>query len=116
MPVRHPYQRGDVILLPFLFSGLHGQKVRPAIVLSTDDYHEEWDELLVIAITSQPPLSIRPTDCALQDWQAIGLNHPSWVRCHLATVDRRLIQRRLGHLSPRDLTAVDNCLHQATAL
>ena len=116
MPVRHPYQRGDVVQVPFLFSGLQDQKVRSAVVLSTDDYHEEWDELLVAAITSQRPLSSRPTDCVLQDWQAAGLNHPSWVRCHLATVDRRLIQHRLGNLTPRGLTAVENCLHLSTGL
>jgi len=54
MPVRHPYQRGDLVQVPFLSSGLQGQKVRPAVVLSTDDY-EEWDELLVVAVTSQRP-------------------------------------------------------------
>jgi mRNA interferase MazF len=116
MPVRHPYRRGDVVLVPFLFSGPAGQKTRPAVVLSTNDYHVEWDELLVIGVTSQPPVTVRPTDCFLQDWQAAGLNKPSWVRSHLATFDRRLIVRQLGRLSSRDLSGVEASLRIATGL
>ena len=96
MPVRHPYRRGDVLLVQFPFSGGAGAKTRPALVVSTDAYHEEWDELLVVAITSRPPRTPRPTDYPLQDWQAAGLTQPSWVRSHLATVDRRLVLRRVG--------------------
>jgi mRNA-degrading endonuclease toxin of MazEF toxin-antitoxin module len=33
MPVRHPCRRGDVVLVPMLFSGLQGQKHRPAVIL-----------------------------------------------------------------------------------
>jgi mRNA interferase MazF len=116
MPVRHPYRRGDVILVPFLFSAGTGRKTRPAVVLSTDEYHEEWDELLVVAVTSQPPPTLRPTDCFLQDWQAAGLNQPSWVRSHLATIDRRLIQQHIGRLMPGDLLTIEQCLRMATGL
>ena len=116
MPVRHPYRRGDVVLVSFLFSALAGKKTRPAVVLSTDEYHEEWDELLVVAITSQPPPTMRPTDCFLQDWHAAGLHQPSWIRSHLATFDRRLLLHRVGGLTPRDLAAAEQCLRIATGL
>jgi mRNA interferase MazF len=116
MAIRHSYRRGDVVFVPLLYSGLHARKHRPAVVLSTDDYHEEWDELLVVAVTSQGPKSQRATDVALQDWRSAGLSQPSWVRSHLATVDRRIIQGLIGRLSPADLAAVENCLRVATAL
>ncbi len=116
MPVRHPYRRGDVVLVPMLFSGLQGQKHRPAVILSTDDYHEEWDELLMVAVTSQTPVTARSTGCPIRDWPRAGLSHPSWVRSHLATVDRRLIIRRLGQLTQRDLLAIEACLRLAIAL
>jgi mRNA-degrading endonuclease toxin of MazEF toxin-antitoxin module len=45
MAARHPYRRGDVVLIQFPFSGAAGQKDRPAIVISTDLYHDRWDEL-----------------------------------------------------------------------
>ncbi len=116
MPARHAYRRGDVLLVQFPFSGGAGTKTRPALVLSTDLYHEEWDELLVVSITSRPPRTLRPTDCPLQDWRAAGLSQASWVRSHLATVDRRLVLRRVGQTSARDMAAVEQCLRHATGL
>jgi mRNA interferase MazF len=116
MPARHSFQRGDVVLVPFRFSGPGGQKERPAVVLSTNAYHDDWDELLAIAVTSRPPRTLRPTDCLLQDWQSAELSQRSWVRSHLATVDRRIILRRLGQLTPRDLAAVEKCVRVATGL
>src|SRR5262245_17525631 len=116
MAARHPFLRGDVVLVPFRYSGPAGQKERPAVVLSTDVYHDAWDELLVVAVTSRPARGVRPTDCAVQDWQSAGLSQPSWVRAHLATVDRRLVLRRLGQLTPRDLAAVEKCVRAATGL
>jgi mRNA interferase MazF len=105
-----------VVLVQFPFSGPAGQKARPALVLSTDLYHDDWDEVLVVAITSQMPRTARPTDCPVQDWQTAGLHQPSWVRSHLATVHRHLILRPLGRLSQRDLAAVEQCLRLATGL
>jgi mRNA-degrading endonuclease toxin of MazEF toxin-antitoxin module len=116
MPARHPYRRGDVVLVPLRYSGPVGQKDRPAVVLSTDPYHDEWDELLVVAVTSRPPRKRRPTDCDLQDWQVAGLHQPSWARTHLATVLRTRVIRRLGGLSQRDMAAVENCLRLAIGL
>jgi mRNA interferase MazF len=114
MAARHPYQRGDVVLVQFPFSGPGGTKDRPAVVLSTEIY--DWDELLVAAITSKPPRTTRKTDCPLLDWKAEGLHLPSWVRSHMATVHRTLIIRKLGNLTARDLQAVEGCLRNSLAL
>ena len=116
MAVRHPFQRGDVVLVSFPFSNASGQKERPAVVLSTDDYHEEWNEVIVVAITSRQPKTLRKTDCELKDWHAAGLKQRSWVRSHLATVHYQLIVRKIGALSQRDLQAVEQCLRVALGL
>ena len=116
MALRHGYQRGDVILVQFPFSSASGAKERPALVLSTTVYHDQWDELLTAALTYRAPKTLRPTDCGLQDWRAAGLSVPSWTRSHLATVHRALILRKLGQITPRDLQAVETCLRAATGL
>jgi hypothetical protein len=116
MPPRHPYRRGGVVLVQFPFSGPTGRKDLPAVVISTDPYHDDWDELLLVGLTSRPPKTVRPTDYALQDWQAAGLHQPSWARAHLATVHRHLIISQLGTLSPHDLSAVEACQRLATGL
>ena len=45
MAARHPYKRGEVVLVQFPLSGPGGTKDRPAVVVSTDNYHDDWDEL-----------------------------------------------------------------------
>src|SRR5262245_400480 len=116
MALRHAFQRGDVVAVSFPFSDASGAKTRPTIVLSTPVYHDDWDELLLVAVTTRQPRKTRPSDCALRDWKHAGLTQPSWVRCHLATSHYARIQQRLGRLSDRDLAAVDQCLRSALGL
>jgi mRNA interferase MazF len=116
MAARHPYRRGDVVLVRFPFSGASGHKRRPGVVISTDIYHDQWDELLVVALTTKAPTAPRPTDCPVRDWHAAGLQHSSWMRGHFATVYRHLIVGKVGQLTPMDLQAVEACLRIAVAL
>jgi mRNA interferase MazF len=116
MAARHSYRRGEVVLVQFPFSGPGSKKDRPAVVVSIDTYHDDWDELLVAAITSKPPRTTRATNCALQDWKTAGLHQPSWVRSHMATVQRTLILRKLGSLTARDVQAVEGCLRVSLSL
>ncbi len=116
MAVRHAFQRGDVVIVQFPFSSGLGIKARPAVVLSTMDYHDQWDELLVVGVTSRQPKSLRLTDCALQNWQQAGLKQPSWARCHLATVHYVRIRQHLGQLTVNDLAALEKCLRIALGL
>jgi len=116
MAARHPYKRGEVVLVQFPFSGPGGKKDRPAVVVSTCTYHDDWDELLIAAVTSRRPRTTRTTDCALQDSKTAGLHQPSWVRSHMATVQRTLIIRKLGNPTARDLHAVEGCLRDSLGL
>ncbi len=42
----------DMLLVPFPFSDQSGNKVRPILVLSKDEYNKSSDDLIVCAITS----------------------------------------------------------------
>ncbi|HXF05558.1 MAG TPA: type II toxin-antitoxin system PemK/MazF family toxin [Blastocatellia bacterium] len=48
-----------MVLIQFPFSDASGQKERPAVVISTDIYHNDWDELLVVGLTSILPKTQR---------------------------------------------------------
>ncbi len=101
------YERGDVILVDIAFSGAIGYKRRPAVVISTKTFNAAGIKLIVAAITSNVSPPFRPGDSLLNDWQAAGLLKPSAVRGVLATVDKRDVVRRLGTLSPRDFTIME---------
>ncbi len=52
----------DIILVPFPFSDQTGQKIRPAIVISNNDFNTKSDDLLVCAITS----NLKPSDYSIE--------------------------------------------------
>ncbi len=86
-------KKGDIVLLPFPFTDLSGNKNRPALILI-----DSGDDVTVCFITSQLKwqsefdLSIRPSDIN-------GLKIESLIRLNkFATIDKDLIIGRLGTL------------------
>ena len=104
------FRRGDVLLVPFPFSDLSTTKVRPAVVVSSDSYHQVEPDLVLAAITS----SVRPAtgsfDYLLKDWQGAGLRYPSAFKPVLFTLDPTRVLHRVGMLTPRDLQEVSQRL------
>jgi mRNA interferase MazF len=93
------YERGDIVLLAFPFTGGSGKKQRPAlVVLDTSDA-----DVLAARITQSPNSKF---DLPLKDWRQAGLLAPSTARLHkLATVERDLVVRKLGRLTELDRAA-----------
>jgi mRNA interferase MazF len=95
------FRTGAVILINFPFTDGTSAKKRPALVLldSGDS------DLLLARITTQS--SDSPFDCELAHWIQAGLKAPSFVRLHkLATLEKKLVQKQLGFLTPTDLQRV----------
>lgn len=46
--------QGDIVLIPVPFTDLSSQKRRPVIVISNDSYNYKADDILVVAMTSNP--------------------------------------------------------------
>jgi len=101
------YAAGDVVLLEFPFTDTAGSKRRPALVLlDTGD-----DDILVARITGQ--LSATQQDVVLDEWQQAGLLLPSVVRLHkVATLQRKLVDKKMGRLTPGDWSRVVLTLRQ----
>ena len=101
------YQFGELVIVAFLFAGTPETKHRPGLVLlDTGD-----EDMIVAKITSQIP---RTTfDVEIQEWQQAGLKRPSAVRLHkLNTLQKSLVERRLGILTPDDLVQVRDRVKQ----
>ncbi|RKX57615.1 MAG: type II toxin-antitoxin system PemK/MazF family toxin [Thermodesulfobacteriota bacterium] len=102
------YHPGEVVLLLFSFTDMRGAKRRPALVLlDTGDA-----DVIVARVTSQ--VIQTAFDVELMDWQQAGLLLPSTTaRVHkLATLEKRLIERRLGKLTAGDWAQVRDKIHQ----
>jgi mRNA interferase MazF len=110
------FRRGDVILVPFPFSDQQTSKVRPALVVSSSDYHAEEPDLLPAAIPSQLRAVTGPLDYILSDWQGAGLRFPSAFRPVLVTIAPARVLHTVGTLAAADLAAIDDCLRRALGL
>ncbi|MDI6857366.1 MAG: type II toxin-antitoxin system PemK/MazF family toxin [Dehalococcoidia bacterium] len=109
------YSRGDVVLVPFPFTGLDGVKRRPALVISGEEYNSAG-EVLVGQITSKVKTAPRPGDHRIRHWQRAGLIAPSLFRCRVATLAAPLIIRKLGKMGSVDMQAVDGRLREVLGL
>jgi mRNA interferase MazF len=107
--------RGDIVLVDFVFVDGQGSKRRPALVVSSPAYHRSRQEVVVAAITSNVVRQLYG-DHRIVDWQAAGLLFPSTVTGILRTIKRATISRRLGSLSSSDLAAYDQRLRASLAL
>ena len=104
------YERGNIILVPFPFSDQSAIKKRPAIVISSDDYNESSPDIIIMAITSRTEQAIYIGECFIENWQDAGLLRPSTTKPAISTIEKSLILKKLGRLSPSDLIAIDKVL------
>jgi len=105
-------QRGDVVIAAFPFTDLSANKRRPALVLAVTTTSAD---VILAFISSVFPTTISPYELPFTpteaDFPQTGLKVPSILRLDkLATIDRRLITRRIGKLTQQRLQAVDDRL------
>jgi mRNA interferase MazF len=109
------YRRGDVVLVPMDFTDRSGSKVRPAVVVSGEEYNEGPDVLIASITSNLEPLP-HPGDHRIRQWKAAGLLKPSLAQTKLATVEAPMIRRKLGELAAEDLVALEDGLREALRL
>ncbi|HVF82068.1 MAG TPA: type II toxin-antitoxin system PemK/MazF family toxin [Flavisolibacter sp.] len=100
-------QKGDIVLIPFSFTDLSGNKLRPAVILA-----QTRVDLTVCFITSQFQWQ-EPTDILLQPKPTNGIKRPSLIRVSkIATLDKSLSLGKIGSVDSSDLTELDSKLKQ----
>jgi mRNA interferase MazF len=112
--------RGDVVLVDYPYTDRTGSKVRPTLVVSTDELHQD-DDAIIAAITSVIRVTLKSSelfiDVSKPDARGTGLLSDSIVDCwNVMTIDQRFILRRLGRLSGGTMKKVDECLKKALGI
>ncbi len=99
------YNPGEIVLLSFPFSDAKTEKRRPALIMLDTG----GDDIIVARVTSQSPRS--SYDLELIDWKKAGLLLPSTVCINkIATLEKNLVERRLGKLTPDDWIRLVKCI------
>jgi mRNA interferase MazF len=101
MPRPTPLAQGDVVLVPFPFADLTGNKVRPAVIVSADPQDSE----LIVAFVTSVLTNRSPRGAEVElsqadpEFHATGLKADSLIRLDkLVTLSANIITRRLGKL------------------
>lgn len=93
--------RNEVVLLPIPFTDLTSRKVRPAIVIGRNGA-----DLFLVPISSQ----LSNTNFPLTKWRAAGLNVSCGVKAQIASVEERLVVKKVGVLADADLRMLNDQL------
>ena len=108
-------ERGDVVLVSFMFSDETGERRRPAVIVSSDAYHQSRQEAIIAAITSRTD-RILVGDHLISDWQEAGLLFPSTATGIIRTIKQDMIAKKLGTMPLRDMKGVESNLRDALGL
>jgi mRNA-degrading endonuclease toxin of MazEF toxin-antitoxin module len=109
------YNRGDVVLVAFVFSDESTKKLRPTVVISFVAYNRSRQEIIVAAITS----NIRRRlfgDHLVAGWKGAGLLFPSLVTGIFRTIKQTMIDRKVGTMPKPEMQAIDLKLRQSLGL
>jgi mRNA interferase MazF len=104
------FEFGDIVLVPFPFTDQSAAKQRPAVVISSEAYHRARPDILIMAITSQARSRSALGEAPIRHWKEAGLIKPSVLKPLLATVERTLVRRKLGHLEREDVRVLSELL------
>ena len=115
-------QRGDIVMVDWVFSDRTGSKRRPALVVQSDVFNQVIDDTILALVTSSARRRVGAAtqveiDIATLDGQQTGLSINSVVQCeNLVTLDCNLILRVRGRLSSTLTQQVDAALKAALNL
>jgi len=100
---------GDICLAHFPFTDGSSAKIRPVLVVSSDEYNSGQD-IIVLPITSRVDASLPNQyiiDMGHSKFRSARLKRTSAVKtAHPMTIEKSLLQRRLGSLAPAELEQV----------
>jgi len=107
--------RGDIVIVKFVFADEKGVKQRPALIVSSERYHQSRREAVLLAITSNVG-RVLAGDYKVKAWRESGLMFPSIVTGIVRTIKQEMIVDKLGELPAAELRAVDKQLRETLAL
>ncbi len=113
------FERGKVILVPFPFTDLSSNKVRPAMIVS--DPKTTQRDVIVVFVSSVIPNHPSKTEVLIPetnlDFSDTGLKVSSVVKCQkIATLDQRIVLGELGKISLAIQKDIDRAMKIAVGL
>ena len=101
----------EIVLLPFPFTDLEESKVRPAIVVSNDQFNKRSDDCIMVPLTTVIKDSPYSIIIDQEDMRSGKLLRPSMVRIDkVFTVEKKLAAMKIGRLNDTTFKKIRNKL------
>lgn len=107
-------KRGDVVLVKFPFTDLSSSKVRPALVISSDNYNHSNADAIFVAISSklerqqQYDVAINRDD---PEFSITGLKAPALIKTDkIVRLSKSLATRHLGQAGSSTMAKVNSII------
>lgn len=112
------HKAGDIILVPFPFTDLSGQKIRPALILAAQ---ENGNDMTVCFISSLVDKKPHKFDVLVSEkdinFKKTGLKINSIIKiAKIATLDKEIALGKIGELDDKNLKKVRVILKEYFAL
>jgi len=90
----------DILLVPFPFSDQTGEKVRPVLVLSNDEFNSKSEDIIVCSITSNITKDFYSVQITSEELEEGKLFTKSQIKTeNLLKLDKNLIIKKIGKLN-----------------
>lgn len=96
------YRQRDIVLVPFPFSRLSGQKVRPVLILSNDVYNQQSADVVICGLTTNLKTAPYSIIVDVTDVEQPGmLRHKSKIKADtIASLEQSILLKQIARLKP----------------
>ena len=113
-------KRGDVVLIKFPYTDLTSTKVRPALVISSDNYNLSGADAIFVAISSKLD-NLQQYDIEMNlanpEFSVTGLKAPALIKADkIVRLAKSLASRHLGQAGPDTMAKVDTVIFNVLGL
>lgn len=108
------YKPFSIVVVPFPFTDAAKNKKRPAVIISTEKFQKENKHVSLLMITTAEH-SEWFGDFLITDLKATGLSVASYIRQKIFTIDLRLVEKKIGHLSKNDVEEIKMLFKKSVA-
>jgi mRNA interferase MazF len=113
-------KRGTIVLINAHFTDLSSTKIRPALVISNEDYNTKQDDMVLILITSNTS-RFNPDDYVIEthnpEFKNTGLKRALTFKVgKIITVHKKLLMAKLGIADTNTLDEIEKRLRNLLAL
>lgn len=109
-------EQGDIVLIPIPFTDLSSSRRRPVIIISNNPYHHKTQDMVVVAMTSNPQVVDYSFTITSADLIQGTLNRPGKVRVdRIYTLSQSLAVKTFGRVNQATLDRIRKLLQDLVA-